>query len=68
MRTKPHPKPILISGLLRDLQAKDNLTNEPLPPGAPGASWFRVEKDVSTVKTPQPLASTEVGPDAAETP
>jgi len=66
IRSKPQPKPILISGLVRDLRAKENTSNEPLPPDTPWSSWFRGEKDVAPVKTPKPLTPAEVGPEAEE--
>ena len=65
MRTKPHSKPIVILGLVRDLQAKDNIAfDAEAKHDTAWDAWFRWEKEKPDVKAPTPLTAAEVGPDA----
>jgi hypothetical protein len=67
IRTKPHAKPVIHAGLMRDLQAKDNIAfDEQSTRDAPWASWFRWEKEMPVIKAPQSLTAADVGPDAIE--
>ena len=66
VRTKPHAKPMVNLGAVRDLQAKDNIAYDVQAPptDAAWASWFVWEKEQPSVKEPKRLAEADVGPDA----
>lgn len=65
VRTKPHPKPLVNLGLVRDLLAKENIAYDAgAKPGEAWASWFSWEKERPPTQAPKPLTAAEVGPDA----
>ena len=69
VRTKPHPKPIVNLGLMRDIQAKDNQAyDSQAAPDTAWATWFLWEKGNPSAKAPQPLTAGDVGPEAPDHP
>jgi hypothetical protein len=69
VRTKPHAKPMVNLGAVRDMQAKDNTAyDEQAPRDAAWSSWFHWETARPSVKEPKRLTEADVGPDAPEHP
>jgi poly(beta-D-mannuronate) lyase len=68
IRTKANPKPMVILGAVRDLQAKDNVAYDVQAPPQDAAwgAWFTWEKEKPAVKEPKMLTERDVGPDAPE--
>lgn len=68
IRTRPHPKPMVIHGLIRTLQAWDNRGYDPEGPPmeASWSSWFTWSKEKPMIPEPKVLKVSEVGPDAPD--
>jgi poly(beta-D-mannuronate) lyase len=68
VRTRPHPKPMVILGTLRGLQAKDNTGYDVTPPpqGAAWTAWFSWESEKPGSKEPKRLGEGDTGPDSPE--
>lgn len=65
VRTRTHSKPAVIAGLMRDLQAADNLAYDVQGmPAVAWAAWFLWGTERPDIAAPKMLTSADVGPDA----